>query len=119
MKKLAILAAFLVQPALAEEAPHIDQAMHNIFDTCLVPEKLVSGPGGNYQDIMAMGVCYGWVLGWFEGNSKPTYCAPAARIYDSILIFNAFVRKNPVWRTRYPGDALRASMEDAFPCPHK
>jgi hypothetical protein len=95
-----------------------DKAEGNIFDSCLKLEEKSFEPE-DYQLVLEVGVCRGFVLGWLQARATGPhrYCPPAAaRLYDYIQIFNAFVKKNAVWRTRAPGNALEASLADTYPC---
>lgn len=95
-----------------------DKAEGNIFDSCLRIEEKNFQPE-DYQLVLEVGVCRGFVLGWLQARATGhhRYCPPpAGRLYDYIQIFNTYVKKNPVWRTRAPGNALEAALADVYPC---
>ena len=114
MGKWAVFAGLLFMSLNVRAADiDVDRAPKNIFDACQVVEERSDG---TQQYIFDNAFCRGYVYGlWSRSNA----CIGAQRLYDLVLIFNAFVRKNPVWRTRNPQDALEAALLEAFPCPAK
>lgn len=116
MGKWVLLGALLsISPALASLSDvDVDRPAKNLFDACLSVETRGTETGEQYAFDNAF--CRGYVLAsWAHSNA----CIGSQRLYDLVLIFNAFVRKNPVWRTRGPVPAIEAALLDAFPCPAK
>lgn len=116
MKKWVTFIFFLAYPAYAAELDP-DRA-DKVFDSCPILEKLTTQGSTDDQDVLAAGVCRGFVIGRLRTPIWSTLCTPTDGfiVYDLALIFNAYVKKNPVWRTRSAQAAFDAAMEDAFPC---
>jgi len=110
-----IIAVFMALPALAQDEPpvDVDAALSNIPDVC---RNLEDQRYNSRQELFEMGVCYGFVRGAWPSDGAGDTCIGAQKAYDLALIFNAFVRRYPVWRTRSPRSAFVAAMRDAFPC---
>lgn len=120
--KWAVLGLLLFfSPAETKAAEiDVDAPFDNIFEACRHIRATYSSE--NLQPAYDDGVCRGFIFGWMSlaHRASVNYCqANGVKLSDVALIFNAFVVKNPVWRTRQPIDALSAAMVDAFPCPTK
>ena len=100
------------------ETLDIDRATTNLFDACAAVETATRGTDA--QSILEAGVCHGYVIGFLQGNSDPNLfpciSSQGFRTYDLIMIFNAFIKTNPVWRARGPKYAFIAAMKNAFAC---
>lgn len=112
--------------ALAGPAVAAEPAERDIFDHCQALERALTAGGGDRRlggdggQLISAGVCNGFVWGYVAGTSdKQRYCLPSFYPSDVGLVFNAFVKRQPVWRMRNPGDALEAALIDAFPCKGK
>ena len=119
MGKWAALAGIVTALCFADAGAtelDINRPQSDVFRACKLVDRFMTSGVTEHQDVLDVGFCYGFISGLW---SQSPACIGAQRTTDIVLVFNAFVEKNPVWRTRGPVPAFLAAMLDAFPCPKK
>jgi len=96
-----------------------DKTLNAIPEACREVERMTTVGLSGGQEVFEAGFCYGLVMAAWMSMPDELTCTGPQRTYDLILIYNAFLRDKPVWRTRSQVAAVQAAISDAFPCPKK